>query len=225
MPLFNGVPPPSTIVNKNHIYRQMKSPFDITTSESSEEDTSSKISSKNSGSILGRKPLPGGMERQVKQLDAIMFFEEGVTPTWEDPAHKNGGVMEFTFKTDFPGGAVDEIWERVLFAVLGNSLLNGDFITGVRMADRLPPKMIMTNPIVGVRFELWHREMAPEMAARLRADITDLITSPTCYGGQVMARRAVNKGSYATKTHVIHCRRAPVSNEREVREGPRRGSV
>jgi len=225
MPLFNGVPPPSAIVNKNHIFRQMKSPFfDFTTSESSESE--SEICSRPSvQSILGRRPLPDGLSREMKQLDAIMFFEAGVTPTWEDAAHTNGGVMEFTFKTDFPGDAVDEIWERVLFAVLGNSIANGDFVTGVRMADRLPLNLQPTLPIVGVRFELWHRAMAPEMAFRLRADVTDIITAPTFHGGHVVARNAVHKGTYATKTSILHMRRAPVSQEREAARNGKRGSV
>lgn len=233
MPLFNGIPPPSTIVNKNHIYRQIKMPFEVTTEEEDSSDEEfecpdspkSFTSYKSMGSILGRKPLPCGTQRQMKQLDAVMFFEEGISPTWEDPVHKNGGILEFTFKTDFPGGTVDDIWEKVLFAVLGNSLPNCDFITGVKMADRLPQRMYMTNPIVGVRFEIWHREMSHEMATKLREDLVDIITGPTDFGGHVVARRFVQKGTFATKTPIIYVQRAPVSNEREVRERPRRGSV
>jgi len=227
MELFNGVPPPSAIVNRNHIYRQLKSPFDITTDEDTESDTESHCSKARSNSILGRRPIPGVI-RETRQLDAIGFFESGVKPVWEDAAHKNGGVMEFTFKTDFPGGAIDEIWERLLFTILGNGLPNGEFITGVRMADRLPPKMAHNNAIVGVRLEIWHREMTQKMTELLRQNCTECITAPLLYGGSGHARRTVHKGSFATKTPILYCSRAPVSNEREAEifgGEPRRGSV
>jgi hypothetical protein len=229
MTLFNGVPPPSTIVNKNHIYRQYKSPFDITTSESEESDTESHCSKARSNSILGRRPIPGVI-RQTKQLDAICFFEAGVKPVWEDKAHKNGGVMEFTFKTDFPGGAIDEIWERLLFTILGNGMVHGEYITGIRMADRLPPKMGHNHAIVGVRLEVWHREMTQEMTDLMRKHCTECITAPLEFGGTVVPRRTVHKGGFATKTPILYCKRAPVSNEREAQmffkvQETRRGSV
>lgn len=147
--------------------------------------------------------LPGGMGRPAKQLDAVMFFEDGVRPDFNDPAHQNGGILEFTFKTDFPGELLDEMWEKLLFSVLGNTIPNSSLITGVRMLDRLPHQLSTYCAIVCVRLEVWHREMTREMIAELRTDLVELLTGSHSFaGGAVVAERAVRKGKYVTKTPI-----------------------
>lgn len=226
MPLFNGIPSPSRILDQNHIVRHEK--IHESDSESEEEGKGSKsLGRQSTGSILGSVPLKPDQSHLVKKhLDSYMFFEAGVSPTWEDPAHKNGGgLFQFTFKTDFPGVALDEIWERLLFAILGNSLPNCEAITGVRMQDRIPLDFDMSRHIVGVRLEVWHREMSFAQAAAMREHCINCMKQPLICGGSVVAKRTVMKGAYSTKTPMHYSRLGFSTGAKLSRMHKKRGSV
>jgi hypothetical protein len=64
---------------------------------------------------------------------------------------------------------------------------------------------------------------------QLRKHFTEVITAPLSIGGNVIARRTVHKGSYATKTPIFYVKRAAPSAERETKvfmtPSHRRGSV
>jgi len=179
MELYNGMVPPSAIINKHHMVR-------------------------------------GG-----ESVDAYAFFKTGVTPIWEDEAHNDGGMFQFTFKTDFSGRAMDEIWERLLFTILGNGMPNGEAITGIRMADRHPSK-ITDTPIIAVRIEIWHTAMTHEEDLQLRKDCINCIKQPLSCGGVVSPHRTVRKGRVTTKTAFTF----KGHSERNLKAAaPRRGSV
>lgn len=194
MEVFNGVPAPSNIINKNRIVRN-KAKIDA------EQDEDGKRRS----SILGAIPLPSG-DDNAQPLDAIAFFKDGVRPSWEDSAHQNGGGMfQFTFKTNFPARAMDEVYERLLFSVLGNGLTHADFVTGIRIADRLPrmlPQGVLDNstPVIAVRLEVWHRVLTRDQIHDLRKHCIAIMKQPLSCGGAPRAGRTVRKGDNSTKT-------------------------
>lgn len=159
---------------------------------------------------------------QVDQtsIDAYAFFKDGVAPTWEDPAHVNGGMFQFTFKTDFSAEAMDEIWERLLFTIIGNGMPGGEGITGVRMADRHPNKVV-DSPIIAVRIEVWRREMPHDEDLQLRKNCINTIKEALSCGGYASAHRTVRKGAFTTKTAFTY---KPARGQ-EADNKNRRGSV
>jgi len=204
MPVFNGMPKPSAIINGHKMVRSKVNE----SGGDGGDDSSDKHSSIPSGnSILGNIPLK--IDDDSIHLDALMFFETGVIPVWEDPLHQNGGgLCQFTFKTDFPGVALDEIWERLVFTIIGNALTNADYITGVRMVDRIPTKGLKpSHPIIGVRLEVWHSCMPSKgHVDRLLSDCIEIITAPLNCGGESIAKKTVLKGAFSTKTQICYSR-------------------
>jgi hypothetical protein len=171
MPLYNGVPLPSALLKKHHIIRK-NSP------EASWSRSASSPSPDSSPEHRGKK--------ENQQLDAVMFFEDGVKPSWEDPEHKKGGSIHFTFKTDFPGAAADELWERLLFSTLGQQLPHTELITGIRLCDRLPKNAKwMKKPIAAVRLEVWYRVMDRNQQYELRRAVMALFQETLACGGSV----------------------------------------
>jgi len=167
---------------------------------------------KQRGSILG-KP-------DITSVDAYAFFKDGIAPTWEDPAHKDGGMFQFTFKTDFSAQAMDEIWERLLFTIIGNGMPGGESITGIRMADRHPNKVV-DAPIIAVRIEVWRRELPHEQDLQLRKNCINCIKESLSCGGTASAHRTVRKGAFTTKTAFTYKpAKAQVTQQKN-----RRGSV
>jgi len=187
MELYNGMIPPSAIINKNKMFR------------------------KNGNMLLGQEQT---------SIDAYAFFKEGIAPTWEDPAHVNGGMFQFTFKTDFSAAAMDEIWERLLFTIIGNGMAGGGAITGIRMADRHPNKVV-DSPIIAVRIEVWRRELPHDEDLQLRKNCINVIKEGLSCGGNASAHRTVRKGAFTTKTAFTY---KPAKGQ-EADKKTRRGSV
>lgn len=213
MEIFNGVPAPSEIINNKDIVRDT---FDY----SQKDFAAGKVGERKNGrrgSILGAPP-----KKVVKQIDAISFFRDNINPTWEDKAHHKGGLFQFTFKSDFPMHAMDEVWERLLFSILGNSIPNGEGITGIRMADRRPGALcsVHEGAAVAVRLEVWHTELSKDAVSELRKECMNIMKEPLSCGGIAKNGRTVHKGSETTKTAFVYQKRK-VENDEE----PRRGSV
>ncbi|KAF8821009.1 putative eukaryotic initiation factor-4E [Cardiosporidium cionae] len=87
-----------------------------------------------------------------QEVDGLMIFKDGVSPMWEDPANKCGGHLEFKFLAHMIGkGQIDEYWNNLVLALIGDTLECGDLITGVRMVDKLN---VVKNGFL--RIEVWY---------------------------------------------------------------------
>ncbi len=116
--------------------------------------------------------LEGGkISREGHHIDTLMFFREGVRPEWEDVKNKLGGHFQFQFR---PGGVatspaqIDEYWNNLILAVIGENMEGGERITGVRLVD----KMSVGARPTGVRIEVWFEKYADTVAvAGLKAAV------------------------------------------------------
>jgi len=91
--------------------------------------------------------------RDQLAIDAIMIFQEGVHPKWEDPANDKGGHFQIQLKPPSGGGQIDEYWNNLVLAMIGETMDVGNMITGVRLVDKLSLKGKVTDCI---RLEVWY---------------------------------------------------------------------
>ncbi|EER02885.1 hypothetical protein Pmar_PMAR026044 [Perkinsus marinus ATCC 50983] len=126
-------------------------------------------------------------------LGALMLFLDGVKPEWEDPANAKGGHFQFTmqaaaFKSkasfDFEASnpvtqvnaglaLMDEIWNNLVLAVVGNTLEPKDFVTGLRLVDKVKRGNVRggssrSNASGHLRAEVWFRDIDKDKVRRLR---------------------------------------------------------
>lgn len=90
---------------------------------------------------------------QVTNIEAFMIFKAGVEPKWEDPANAHGGHFQFPLKLTTARPQVDEYWNNIVLAMVGNSIDECKQITGLRLVDKLSAKAKVTDHI---RIELWY---------------------------------------------------------------------
>lgn len=174
MALFNGMPRPSCVLDKKHMVRKL---------------TQSDLNQ------LSRKNKTG--DGNTESISALMIFREGVSPTWEDPSNAGGGHFQFVFNTDFPVFAVDELWERALFSILGNAVEGAEHITGIRLADKLSngyqTSSVANVPTTAVRLEVWHSELPADKIAILRRSLHNIFSDPLTEGGSVTLSRPIKR--------------------------------
>jgi len=101
--------------------------------------------------------LDGKRFMREAAIDAIMIFQEGISPEWEDTANANGGHFQIHLKPPTGGGQIDEYWNNLVLAVIGETMDGGNNITGVRLVDKLSMKGKVTDII---RLELWYHSKA-----------------------------------------------------------------
>ena len=70
-----------------------------------------------------------------QSIEALSIFEQGVTPRWEDPANTNGCDIK-TKQTCSDLAKIDEMWNNLVFAVIGETLPYSSEITGCRVVDK-----------------------------------------------------------------------------------------
>lgn len=90
-------------------------------------------------------------------IDAIMIFREGIEPQWEDKANAQGGHFQIQLKPPSGGGQIDEYWNNLVLAMIGETMDAGQHVTGVRLVDKLSGKGKVTDAI---RLELWYHSKA-----------------------------------------------------------------
>jgi translation initiation factor 4E len=113
-------------------------------------------------------------------LAAIMLFRGDIKPEWEDEANKKGGHFQFTLqyertrvakdasfsgKPDVNPGVwlarTDEFWNNLVLGLIGETLEPEDFITGIRLVDKVkPPMKPGARPVGHLRVEIWFRDSA-----------------------------------------------------------------
>ena len=69
-----------------------------------------------------------------KHIDGIGLFEEGVQPAWEDEVNKNGS--DILARKEFEWDKLKDLWTRLVFAVIGETLPYSELIVGVRIIDK-----------------------------------------------------------------------------------------
>ena len=105
-------------------------------------------------------------------VGSFMLFKQGIRPEWEDVANKTGGHFQFTLQTDkFRNitkentsikdgdilGILDEYWNNLVLALIGNTLPHLNDITGIRLVDKVRHGK-GSKPQGHVRVEVWFTE-------------------------------------------------------------------
>ena len=106
--------------------------------------------------LLQNKRIVAQANSESRSVSSLMIFRQGVRPEWEDPTNREGGHIHFQFKQATPPGMLDEYWNNLVLALIGNTLepADGEYlpvIQGIRLVDK-----ILAQPRQGgVRIEVW----------------------------------------------------------------------
>mmetsp|Transcript_25859 Transcript_25859/g.57051 ORF Transcript_25859/g.57051 Transcript_25859/m.57051 type:complete len:246 (-) Transcript_25859:46-783(-) len=100
-------------------------------------------------------------DSQQSVIDAIMIFQKGVKPQWEDTANSTGGHFQVTIKiasggSGTPPGQIDEYWNNIVLGVIGATVEPAEMITGLRLVDKLSK----SGGASMLRMEIWFRDLA-----------------------------------------------------------------
>ena len=116
-------------------------------------------------------------------LAALMIFKDGIRPEWEDESNRKGGHFQFTLQLERSRASkdaaptavsagresssastnwlaqTDEYWNNIVLGLIGGSLDSNDFVTGVRLVDKVkPPPRAGARPVGHIRVEVWFRD-------------------------------------------------------------------
>ena len=75
-----------------------------------------------------RRPQVDGSE-----IEGLALFRGGVDPVWEDPVNTDGGHWQASVT---PWERIDDVWDALVMAVVGNVEENNDVVTGIRAVDK-----------------------------------------------------------------------------------------
>lgn len=95
------------------------------------------------------------MMEDKSTLDALMIFRHGCRPEWEDPLNAGGGHFQYIFKpldTDLNIYNVDEYWNNIVLAVVGEAHPWVKYITGLRLVDKISHQITKNS---NLRIEIW----------------------------------------------------------------------
>jgi hypothetical protein len=98
-----------------------------------------------------------------KQTEALALFEEGIKPTWEDPLNEKGA--DFSVKKFFNLDVLGSVWEKLVYALIGEQLRHSKSITGCRIVDKRHQQY---------KVEVWYRftpDACPELSQELQASL------------------------------------------------------
>ena len=106
--------------------------------------------------LLQNKRIVALDNNQSRSVSSLMLFREGVRPEWEDPTNREGGHIHFQFKQATPPGMLDEYWNNLVLALIGNTLepVDGEYlpvVQGIRIVD----KILSQARQGGIRIEVW----------------------------------------------------------------------
>mmetsp|Transcript_7468 Transcript_7468/g.16833 ORF Transcript_7468/g.16833 Transcript_7468/m.16833 type:complete len:237 (-) Transcript_7468:71-781(-) len=93
---------------------------------------------------------------QGDTVEALSIFREGIAVEWEDKANEKGGKFQIILKPPTMTNAaeqIDEYWNNIVLAMIGETMDASHQITGVRLVDKLSAKAKVTD---SVRIELWY---------------------------------------------------------------------
>lgn len=123
----------------------------------------------------------------IHTLAALMLFRGDIRPEWEDPANRKGGHFQFTLQLERtrsnkdapPAGKsdsahtswmaqTDEYWNNLVLGLIGETLEPSDFVTGVRLVDKVKLPIKPGSRAVGhIRIEIWFRDASDKAKIHL----------------------------------------------------------
>ena len=99
---------------------------------------------------------------QKYRISSMNFFLSGVRPEWEDEACKEGSTLtlEYVVNTGFDEfkKIAKEQWDKLIFSVIGESIIGSEYINGIRFVDKTQRG---TFKKVMFRFEIWVNKSCP----------------------------------------------------------------
>ncbi|OMJ88529.1 hypothetical protein SteCoe_9572 [Stentor coeruleus] len=70
-----------------------------------------------------------------QSIEAIGLFQDKVKPIWEDPINKTGSSIYFELPLK-EINRIKDVWDKLVFSVIGETLPYSEDIVGVRVLDR-----------------------------------------------------------------------------------------
>merc|ERR1711937_424987 len=116
--------------------------------------------------VFNHMIVPSRMKKRISPN--LIFFREGVQPTWQDPENQGGGMWGLVLKEQKGlqrGRLLDQIWFETLLACIGETLTNGELITGVIVQRRSKED----------RIQLWTRDADDSQIAELGQHFKSLL--------------------------------------------------
>ena len=84
---------------------------------------------------------------ETKTVDALYLFKNGIQPKWEDPANAEGSSLIVELN-GIQQEEIDQIWQDIVFSLIGSTFPNYENVNGLRMMDR-------QKKHGNVKFEIW----------------------------------------------------------------------
>lgn len=112
----------------------------------------------------------GTTKREImgKTIEGFSIFKKGIKPEWEDPANANGSELQCRkMGTD---QILDQYWENMVLAVIGEAMDDSNEICGCRVVDKSGKRGLQ------FRLELWLSSNTPEVADRIRHRLLDALS-------------------------------------------------
>ena len=110
------------------------------------------------------------------------LFLNGIKPEWEDELNKNGKILILDYiisKNEEVMKFLDiakEYWMKLLCCFMGESLVNSQYINGVRFIDKC--KINIQNKKILFRFEIWvNKEITKEKLDELKDNLRQMFSS------------------------------------------------
>jgi len=110
--------------------------------------------------------VPSRMKKRISPN--LIFFRDDIQPSWEDPENVDGGMWGLVLKEQKGlqrGRLLDQIWFETLLACIGETLTNGELITGVIVQRRSKED----------RIQLWTRAADDSQIAELGQHFKSLL--------------------------------------------------
>jgi len=110
--------------------------------------------------------VPSRMKKRISPN--LIFFRDDIQPSWEDPENLNGGMWGLVLREQKGlqrGRLLDQIWFETVLACIGETLTNGELITGVIVQRRAKED----------RIQLWTRNAADSDIAQLGQHFKSLL--------------------------------------------------
>jgi len=104
-------------------------------------------------------------------INALMIFETGIRPEWESAENARGGHFEVRLSSKLNKYACDEYWNNIVLGLIGNSIDYCEYITGIRLVDKLNHKHSC------FRIEIWIREADTHIRQALKTSISICLTT------------------------------------------------
>merc|ERR1711937_480363 len=117
--------------------------------------------------VFNHMIVPSRMKKRISPN--LIFFREGVQPSWEDPENQGGGMWGLVLKEQKGlqrGRLLDQIWFETLLACIGETLTYGDLVTGVVVQRRCKED----------RLQLWTKAASDSELTALGAHFKSLLS-------------------------------------------------